>query len=82
LRRLGAVRVVLRAGPAENDAADHDMITLTAKDALFANWLVETEATAAVVRPDRYVYGAAGTVSDLARLIRNLDGALFGERCS
>ena len=53
LRQLGAVRVVLRAEPDENNALDHDMITLTAKDALFANWLVETEATAAVVRPDR-----------------------------
>ena len=82
LRRLAAVRVVLRAEPDENDALDHDMITLTAKDALFANWLVETEATAAVVRPDRYVYGVASTASDLARLIRNLEGALFGERCS
>jgi hypothetical protein len=35
-----------------------------------------------VVRPDRYVYGVASTASDLARLIRNLEGALFGERCS
>jgi len=77
LRQLGAVRVVLRAEPDENNALDHDMITLTAKDALF-----ETEATAAVVRPDRYVYGVASTASDLARLIRNLEGALFGERCS
>ena len=54
------------------------MITLTAKDELFANWLVETGATAAVVRPDRYVYGVASTASDLARLIRSLEGALFG----
>src|SRR6478735_3785794 len=82
LRRLAAVRVVLRAEPDENNALDHDMITLTAKDALFAHWLVEIEATAAVVRPDRYVYGVASTASDLARLIRNLEGALFGERCS
>jgi hypothetical protein len=42
----------------------------------------DCKAPAAVVRPDRYVYGVASTVSDLARLIRNLDGALFGERRS
>jgi hypothetical protein len=42
----------------------------------------DCKASAAVVRPDRYVYGVASTVSDLARLIRNLDGALFGERRS
>ena len=39
-------------------------MTLAAKDELFANWLLETGATAAVVRPDRYVYGVAGTAPD------------------
>jgi 3-(3-hydroxy-phenyl)propionate hydroxylase len=43
---------------------------------LFANWLAENEATAAVIRPDRYVYGVAGTTPDLARLVRNLEDAL------
>jgi hypothetical protein len=42
----------------------------------------DCKAPAAVVRPDRYVYGVASTASDLARVIRNLEGALFGERCS
>jgi 3-(3-hydroxy-phenyl)propionate hydroxylase len=82
LRRLGAVRVVLRSDTGEVETSDPDVITLTAKDELFANWLLENEATAAVVRPDRYVYGVAGAAADLARLIEHLAGALFGERPS
>jgi 3-(3-hydroxy-phenyl)propionate hydroxylase len=53
-------------------------MTLVAKDDLFANWLVETGATAAVVRPDRYVYGVAVSAPDLGRLVGALGGALFG----
>jgi 3-(3-hydroxy-phenyl)propionate hydroxylase len=82
LRRLGAVRVILRSDTGEVETSDPDVITLTAKDELFANWLLENEATAAVVRPDRYVYGVAGAAADLARLIEHLAGALFGERPS
>jgi 3-(3-hydroxy-phenyl)propionate hydroxylase len=83
LRRLGAARVVLRShadGNAVDDiAADASgAMILVAKDELFANWLVETGATAAVVRPDRYVYGVAGSAPDLARLVGELGGALFG----
>lgn len=78
LSRLGALRVVLRANAAGPDAPGQDVITLRAKDDLFARWLVETGATAAVIRPDRYVYGVAGTASQLTRLIRSLEDALFG----
>jgi 3-(3-hydroxy-phenyl)propionate hydroxylase len=78
LRQLGAVRVVL-CSHAYGIAADgRGVMTLAAKDELFANWLLETGATAAVVRPDRYVYGVAGSAPDLARLVGELGGALFG----
>jgi 3-(3-hydroxy-phenyl)propionate hydroxylase len=64
---------------ADGIAADGSgVITLVAKDELFANWLLETRAMAAVVRPDRYVYGVAGSAPNLARLVGELDGALFG----
>jgi 3-(3-hydroxy-phenyl)propionate hydroxylase len=69
--------VVLRSTTAI-EAPKQDVITLRAKDDLFANWLVETGAMAAVVRPDRYVYGVARTAPDLARLVGDLEGALFG----
>ena len=52
-------------------------MTLAAKDELFANWLLETGATAAVVRPDRYVYGVAGSAPDLAG-----SSACWAVRCS
>jgi 3-(3-hydroxy-phenyl)propionate hydroxylase len=78
LRRLGAVRVVL-CSDADGIAADGSgVMILVAKDELFANWLLETGAMAAVVRPDRYVYGVAGSAPDLARLVGELGGALFG----
>jgi 3-(3-hydroxy-phenyl)propionate hydroxylase len=53
-------------------------VTLVAQDGLYEQWLGETGTTAAVVRPDRYVYGAGRTGQDLARLIDQLSGALFG----
>jgi 3-(3-hydroxy-phenyl)propionate hydroxylase len=76
LRRLGARRVVLCPNATELQAPGQDVIMLSARDDLFANWLAENEATAAVIRPDRYVYGVAGTTPDLARLVRNLEDAL------
>ena len=52
-------------------------MTLAAKDELFANWLIETGATAAVVRPDRYVYGVASNATELVLLVNNLARTLF-----
>ncbi len=78
LRQLGAVRVVLCSHADGIAVDDRGAMTLVAKDELFANWLVETGATAAVVRPDRYVYGVADSAPDLARLVGELGGALFG----
>ena len=55
-------------------------MTLAAKDELFANWAGRKPGpTAAVVRPDRYVYGVAGSAPDSARLVGELGGALFVE---
>ena len=50
---------------------------LSTTDDLFADWLAETGAVAAVVRPDRYVYGAARTPADLTRLVRQLSDTLL-----
>jgi 3-(3-hydroxy-phenyl)propionate hydroxylase len=79
LRRIGARRVVLQSSTdVASKSAATDFITLTAKDELFAQWLAETGATAAVVRPDRYVYGVARTPAELARLVGDLGRALAG----
>jgi 3-(3-hydroxy-phenyl)propionate hydroxylase len=78
LRRLGAQRVVLRSpADAASKPTAPDVVTLTAKDDLLADWLAETGAAAAVVRPDRYVYGIARTPAELARLVSDLSRALF-----
>jgi 3-(3-hydroxy-phenyl)propionate hydroxylase len=77
LRRLGAQRVLL-GSPTDTLAKSPDFTVLTEKDKLFAQWLDETSAVAAVVRPDRYVYGAARTAPELERLLDDLSGALFG----
>jgi 3-(3-hydroxy-phenyl)propionate hydroxylase len=78
LRRLGARRVVLRSpADATSKPTAADITTLTASGDLFADWLAETGALAAVVRPDRYVYGVARTPAALGRLVGDLSRALF-----
>ena len=74
MRRIGALRVLLGA---KADASQQDFTVLTPKDQLFADWLDETGAMAALVRPDRYVYGVARTAPELERLIDDLFNALF-----
>jgi 3-(3-hydroxy-phenyl)propionate hydroxylase len=75
LHRLGALGVVLHSASASTPGP-RGIIMLTPKDALFANWLDETGAMAAVVRPDRYVYGVARDRSELRRLLAQLDSTL------
>jgi 3-(3-hydroxy-phenyl)propionate hydroxylase len=78
LHRIGARRVVLRSpADAASKSTAPDITALTASGDLFADWLAETGAMAAVVRPDRYVYGLARTPAELARLVGDLSGALF-----
>src|SRR5215831_8319631 len=65
-----------RCGPRDSEAAAPDVIVLTAKDELLENWLDEIDAVAAVVRPDRYVYGVAHDRLELRRLLAQLDSTL------
>ena len=41
-------------------------------DGRIARWLAENDAVAAVVRPDRYIYGLARTPSDAERLVHEV----------
>jgi 3-(3-hydroxy-phenyl)propionate hydroxylase len=77
LRRLGALRVVLRPEADSIAGGNRDLMTLVAKDELFANWLIDTGASAAVIRPDRYVYGVASNATELVLLVNNLARTLF-----
>ena len=47
---------------------------------VFADWLAAHEVTAAVVRPDRYVFGAAAAPGELSRLLAALETDLVGQR--
>src|SRR5262245_27879821 len=78
LGRVGAVRLVLQSPRAPHSRpAEPGIVLLMAKDDLFADWLTETGAVAAVIRPDRYVYGVARTPADLTQPVDELAGALF-----
>jgi 3-(3-hydroxy-phenyl)propionate hydroxylase len=79
LRRIGAVRVVLRSRGDPSFAQD-GVVTLVAQDGLYEQWLDETGTTVAIVRPDRYIYGGGRTDQDLSRLIDHLSSVLFGTR--
>jgi 3-(3-hydroxy-phenyl)propionate hydroxylase len=71
-RRLGGERIVI--GPAgqtyqPNDLDGNDVQHLAETDALFAAWMSQHGCAAAVVRPDRYVFGTANDAAQLNRLV-------------
>jgi 3-(3-hydroxy-phenyl)propionate hydroxylase len=45
----------------------------------FAAWLASQSAYAVIVRPDRYIYGAATSASDLRRLVLRLLEQVLGQ---
>src|SRR5262245_35002812 len=75
-RGRSAARAAVAARP-HSRPAEPGIVLLMAKDDLFADWLTETGAVAAVIRPDRYVYGVARAPADLTQLVDELAGALF-----
>ncbi len=71
-RRLGGERIVIAS--AEQARANHiaeasDIQRLVATDDLFAGWMRQQRCAAAVVRPDRYVFGTADDAIQLNRLV-------------
>jgi 3-(3-hydroxy-phenyl)propionate hydroxylase len=42
------------------------------RDGLFADWMLQHGAAAVIVRPDRYVFGAAGSAGELNMLVGQL----------
>jgi len=74
-RRLHGVRIVIRTKEAPVQTRP-DALGFKETDRLFADWLDRNGIVAAIVRPDRAVFGGAGTADELNRLIVALAGAL------
>ena len=49
-----------------------DTLMLQERETLLSDWLCNLGAVAAVIRPDRYVYGAASSPEELRRIVREL----------
>ena len=62
--------------PASSEGAN--TLKLSETDGLFAGWQKSTGFKAALVRPDRYLYGGAQDAGEAARLVESLAGAMFG----
>jgi 3-(3-hydroxy-phenyl)propionate hydroxylase len=68
-RRLGGDRVVI-GGAGQRQVALRDGVRyLSEADSLFAAWMQQLDCSAVVVRPDRYVFGAARDAAQLNRLV-------------
>jgi 3-(3-hydroxy-phenyl)propionate hydroxylase len=80
-RRIGGERVVIGnadQGPSAADAPGGEVRHLTETDGLFTAWLSRHAGAAVVVRPDRTVFGVAGSAAELNRLVTALDQQIFG----
>jgi 3-(3-hydroxy-phenyl)propionate hydroxylase len=73
-QRLSCERVVVTTAGESADA--NGILTVAERDGLFADWMRQHAAAAVIVRPDRYVFGAAGSADELnmlvGRLLQNL----------
>ncbi|MGN1285761.1 MAG: FAD-binding monooxygenase, partial [Bradyrhizobium sp.] len=48
------------------------VLSVVERDGLFAEWMRQHGAAAVIVRPDRYVFGAAGNADKLNMLLGQL----------
>ncbi|QPF86262.1 bifunctional 3-(3-hydroxy-phenyl)propionate/3-hydroxycinnamic acid hydroxylase [Bradyrhizobium genosp. L] len=69
-RRLAGERVVIATSGQSCDA--DGVLTVVERDALFADWMRENAVAAVIVRPDRYVFGAATSADELNMLVGQL----------
>ncbi|WP_338831013.1 bifunctional 3-(3-hydroxy-phenyl)propionate/3-hydroxycinnamic acid hydroxylase [Bradyrhizobium sp. 27S5] len=69
-RHLAGERVVITASGESTDA--NGILTVVERDGLFADWMRQHGAAAVIVRPDRYVFGAAGGAGELNMLVEQL----------
>lgn len=74
--RIGGERVVIHGNVSSDDAAGARRLVET--DGIFDLWTREQDCEAAVVRPDRYVYGVASDGTSLNRLVASVHEQVFG----
>jgi len=77
-RQLGGECVVI-ATSGEPSARD-GVLTVVESENLLGDWMRQNAVAAVVVRPDRYVYGAAENAEQLDRLLVHLLGSLHAGR--
>ncbi|GKQ52486.1 bifunctional 3-(3-hydroxy-phenyl)propionate/3-hydroxycinnamic acid hydroxylase [Bradyrhizobium sp. Ce-3] len=69
-QHLAGQRVVITALGESSDA--NGILSMVERDGLFANWMQQHDVAAVIVRPDRYVFGAAGNAGELNMLVGQL----------
>jgi 3-(3-hydroxy-phenyl)propionate hydroxylase len=77
-QQLGGERVVIAAS-GEPSARD-GILTVVESENLFGGWMRQSGVAAVMVRPDRYIYGAAENAEQLNRLGVQLLGSLHAGR--
>jgi len=77
--RLRGERLIVRSSSrAPDPAMGAGMREFVETDGLLAEWLARHQAAAAVVRPDRYVFGLADSPDVLNRLVSDVYDHIFG----
>lgn len=77
-RRLRGERVVLRRPDQPAGSTEDGVRELVETDGLFADWADRHGCAAAVVRPDRYVFGLAHDATELDHLVVDAHRQVFG----
>lgn len=76
-RRLGGERIVIGTLGQAQATPGEGIRVFTEADTLFADWMQNLRCSAVVVRPDRYVFGAAAGAAELNRLVAAAAGQVL-----
>jgi 3-(3-hydroxy-phenyl)propionate hydroxylase len=71
-RRLGGVRAIIGSTAPTSAQQVDEVRHLVEADTLYAQWMQQVGCEAVVVRPDRYVFGAARDAAQLNRLLEEV----------
>jgi len=78
--RLGGERVVIGSAGQVHGPPRDEIRYLPEADTLFADWMQQLDCAAVVVRPDRYVFGAARDAAQLNRLVAAVGRQVLASR--